>query len=92
LGLVRLLGVGLSGCVDYVFSLLKSAALVAFIALGACFGAAARASSGICFANYSAHGGFFPIGLSGVWVAVIVAIFSYMSIETVAIATVSMLI
>ncbi|CAM8752111.1 Amino acid permease [Burkholderia pseudomallei] len=83
---VNMTSVTLYGVVEYVFSMLKIAAIVAFIALGAYFVAAAPASSGIGFANYSAHGGFFPKGFSGVWVAVIVAIFSYMSIETVAIA------
>ncbi len=83
---VNMTSVTLYGVVEYVFSMLKIAAIVAFIALGAYFVAAAPVSSGIGFANYSAHGGFFPKGFSGVWVAVIVAIFSYMSIETVAIA------
>ncbi|QDH28857.1 amino acid permease [Burkholderia pseudomallei] len=83
---VNMTSVTLYGVVEYGFSMLKIAAIVAFIALGAYFVAAAPVSSGIGFANYSAHGGFFPKGFSGVWVAVIVAIFSYMSIETVAIA------
>ncbi len=78
---VNMTSVTLYGVVEYVFSMLKIAAIVAFIALGAYFVAAAPASSGIGFANYSAHGGFFPKGFSGVWVAVIVAIFSYMSID-----------
>ena len=34
--------------------------------------------------NYTARGGFPPHGLWGVWVAVIVAIFSYLSIEMIA--------
>ena len=40
----------------------------------------------IGFSNYTAHGGFFPHGLWGAWVAVIVAIFSYLSIEMIAVA------
>ena len=36
--------------------------------------------------NYTAHGGFFPKGVWGMWVAVIVAIFSYLSIEMIAVA------
>src|SRR5262249_14414504 len=36
--------------------------------------------------NYTALGGFFPRGVWGAWVAVIVAIFSYLSIEMIAVA------
>jgi L-asparagine transporter-like permease len=38
------------------------------------------------FHHYTAHGGFLPQGLWGMWVAVIVAIFSYLSIEMIAVA------
>ena len=36
--------------------------------------------------NYTAFGGFFPKGLSGTWLAVLVALFSYFSIEMIAVA------
>ena len=36
--------------------------------------------------NYSAHGGFFPHGLKGMWIAVVVSIFSYLSVEMIAVA------
>lgn len=78
--------VALFGVVEYVFSLLKILAIVIFIALGAYLVATAPEKTGIGFQNYLVHGGFFPKGVWGMWVAVIVAIFSYMSIETVAIA------
>lgn len=83
---VNLASVTLYGTVEYAFSLLKIAAIVVFIVLGAYLVWAAPAASGIGFANYTAHGGFMPKGPWGTWVAVIVAIFSYMSIEAVAIA------
>ena len=38
------------------------------------------------FHNYIDYGGFFPKGLWGAWVAVLVAIFSYLSIEMIAVA------
>jgi len=47
-------------------------------------GAAQLATPG--FHNYTAFGGFFPRGLWGAWVAVLVAIFSYLSIEMIAVA------
>ena len=36
--------------------------------------------------NYTAYGGFLPHGVAGMWVAVIMAIFSYLSIEMIAVA------
>jgi L-asparagine transporter-like permease len=83
--LVNAVSVNVFGAVEYWFSLIKVTAIVAFILLAGyvAFGAPA-ASSG--FSNYTAHGGFFPNGLWGVWVAVIVAIFSYLSIEMIAVA------
>ncbi len=74
------------GRVEYGFSLLKLLAIAAFIGLGAWIVAAAPAGSGVGFFNYTAHGGFFPKGVWGMWVAVIVAIFSYLSIEMIAVA------
>jgi AAT family amino acid transporter len=41
---------------------------------------------GIGFSHYTDAGGFAPHGLSGIWTAVIVAIFSYISIEMIAVA------
>ena len=40
----------------------------------------------IGFHNYVAHGGFFPKGFSGMWIAVLVSLFSYFSIEMIAVA------
>ncbi len=74
------------GSVEYAFSLFKILAIAAFILLGSYVLITAPATSGIGLANYTAHGGFFPHGLSGTWTAVIVAIFSYFSIESVAVA------
>ncbi len=78
--------VNMFGAVEYVFSMFKILAIVAFLLLGAYFIAGAPAASGVGFANYTAHGGFFPNGVWGMWVAVIVAIFSYLSIEMIAVA------
>ncbi|BCD86989.1 amino acid permease [Pseudomonas solani] len=74
------------GAIEYVFSLLKLCAIVVFILLGAWVVYGAPADSAIGFANYSNDRGFFPNGLWGTWVAVIVAFFSYLSIEMIAVA------
>lgn len=74
------------GSVEYAFSLFKILAIAAFIVLGGYVLLTAPARSGIGIGNYTSHGGFFPHGISGTWIAVIVAIFSYFSIEMVAVA------
>jgi len=87
--LVNAISVNVFGAVEYWFSFIKVAAIVAFILLGAyvVFGAPGHVPDGyVGFGNYTAHGGFFPTGWWGAWVAVIVAIFSYLSIEMIAVA------
>ncbi|VWC50420.1 amino acid transport, membrane protein [Burkholderia aenigmatica] len=79
------------GAVEYGFSVVKIAAIVGFIVLGAyvVFGNPGLVGDGAAragFHHYTAHGGFFPKGAWGTWVAVIVSIFSYLSIEMIAVA------
>ncbi len=89
---VNAVSVSTFGTVEYWFSLIKIAAIVAFIALAGYLllragGTAARPGAGtIGFSNYTAYGGFLPHGIGGMWVAVIMAIFSYLSIEMIAVA------
>lgn len=87
---VNALSVNVFGAVEYWFSAIKVAAIVMFIALAGYMllraPAAAGSTAGIGFHNYLVHGGFFPRGLWGAWVAVIMAIFSYLSIEMIAVA------
>ena len=86
--------VNVFGAVEYWFSAIKVTAIVIFILLAAYIvlrAPAAATSSGagaaaVGFQNYTAHGGFLPRGVWGAWVAVIVAIFSYLSIEMIAVA------
>lgn len=78
--------VRLFGSVEYLLSLIKIVAIVAFIALGAWWLFGPAPLPGATFANYTQAGGFFPHGLWGTWVAVIIAIFSYFSIEMIAVA------
>ena len=68
------------GSIEYAFSALKVTAIMVFILLGGWL------LAGIGLGNYTAHGGFFPKGAWGMWVAVAVAIFSYFGIEMIAVA------
>ncbi len=77
---VNVLNVKVFGAVEYSLSALKVTAIILFILLGG------WVVAGTGFSNYTAHGGFFPRGAWGMWVAVIVAIFSYLSIEMIAVA------
>jgi L-asparagine transporter-like permease len=79
--------VNVFGAIEYWFSFIKVTAIVIFILLAAyilCRPSAAAAGEG--FRNYTAYGGFLPKGLWGAWVAVGMAIFSYFSIEMIAVA------
>ncbi|MHC6175192.1 amino acid permease [Glutamicibacter sp. X7] len=82
---VNLANVRAFGTTEYWFSAIKVFAVVAFIILAAwlVFGSG-NPSYG--FANYTAESGFFAHGFGGMFAAVIVAIFSYMGVEVIAIA------
>ena len=77
--LVNALNVRAFGSIEYLFSALKILAIAAFLLLGASLLFTARRPT-IGFPNYTSNG-FFPHGLSGTWSAVLVALFSFFSIE-----------
>jgi L-asparagine transporter-like permease len=81
--LVNARSVNVFGTIEYWFSAIKLTAIAVFIALAAFFLWRAPAAG---LHNYGGSGGFFPRGVWGAWVAVIVAIFSYLSIEMIAVA------
>jgi L-asparagine transporter-like permease len=75
------------GTAEYAFSLVKVAAIVIFIVLGAAhiFGLGAKP---IGLHNlYQLPGGFFPHGLHGVWMAVILGVLSFVGIEVIAVTS-----
>ena len=82
--LVNALNVRAFGSIEYLFSALKILAIAAFLLLGAWILLAAHSPT-IGLPNYTS-GAFFPHGLSGTWSAVLVALFSFFSIEMIAIA------
>jgi L-asparagine transporter-like permease len=89
---VNAFSVSTFGTVEYWFSLLKIAAIIVFILLAGYLVAQAygvppvESNGSIGFRNYTAYGGFLPHGIAGMWVAVIMAVFSYLSIEMIAVA------
>jgi amino acid transporter, AAT family len=84
--LINARSVKVFGATEYWFSAIKVTAIVLFILLASFMVLRAPAGSAIGFHNYTAHGGFLPHGLWGAWVAVIIALFSYFSIEMIAVA------
>jgi AAT family amino acid transporter len=72
------------GTAEYWLSMIKVTAVIAFILFGvaAIVGIGAPATG---FSNYTADGGPFPHGAGGVWMAVIMAIFSFTGIEVIAV-------
>jgi len=84
--LVNARSVNVFGLIEYWFSAIKITAIVIFIALAGYIVWRAPPGSPLGWHNYTDHGGFLPRGMWGAWVAVIVAIFSYFSIEMIAVA------
>jgi len=74
------------GAAEYWFTVVKVVAIVSFILLGSYVVFSAPAGGAIGLANFHANGGFFPNGFSGTWFAVVVAIFSFIGIEFIAVA------
>lgn len=66
---------------EYWFALIKVLAIVVFIivGLGLIFGLGPAPAIG--FSNLTAHGGFLPHGWTGVWLALTLALTSYMGVE-----------
>lgn len=84
--IVNCTSVGNFGKFEFWFASIKVAAIVAFIIIGCTlvFGSNGEAS-GFTFANYTNDRGFAPFGVSGVLLGTFVAIFSYLSMEMIAV-------
>lgn len=83
---VNLTSVKMFGTVEYWFSVIKIAAIVGFIILAVYVIVGADSSSAIGIQNYTNDGGFFPNGMWGMWIAVFISLFSYLSIEMIAVS------
>lgn len=73
------------GTVEYWFATIKVFAIVAFIILALILIMGVKKDLNIQ-QNIMGSGGFFPNGFKGVWIGVIISIFSYLSIEMIAVA------
>ena len=82
---INTLQVGRFGEFEYWFALIKVVAILVFIAIGAAliFGIGSRQAIGL--SNLTAHGGFLPHGLGGVWLALTLVLTSYMGVEAIAV-------
>lgn len=82
---VNALNVKAFGTMEYWFSAIKVFAIIGFIIAGVAVLIGNKVETAT-FSNFSAGDGFWAGGFSGMWFAVIVSIFSYLSIEMIALA------
>src|SRR5262249_59779912 len=77
--------VGNFGEFEYWFALIKVVAIIVFIVVGISliFGLTARPALGL--RNLTAHGGFLPHGFLVMWLALTIALSSYIGVEVVAV-------
>jgi len=87
LGLVTInaLQVGSFGEFEYWFALIKVVAIMAFIVVGVSLITGLGPAPAVGLRNLTAHGGFLPHGWRGVWLALTLAITSYMGVEVIAV-------
>ncbi len=72
---------------EYWFAAIKVLAILIFIAVGVALISGVGPRSAIGFQNLSRNGGFLPHGLKGVWLALTLAITSYMGVEIIAVTS-----
>lgn len=87
LGLVAVnaLQVGNFGEFEYWFALIKVVAILIFIGVGFLLITGLGPWSAVGLSNLTQHGGFLPHGWRGVWLALTLAITSYMGVEVIAV-------
>jgi amino acid transporter, AAT family len=86
-GLITLnsLQVNRFGEFEYWFAMIKVLAIVVFIVIGVCLIAGLSSRPAVGLSNLTAQGGFLPFGWKGVWLALTLAITSYMGVEVIAV-------
>lgn len=83
---VNATSVKMFGAVEYWLSFIKIVAITGFILLAVYVIVGADPASNIGPQNYTNDGGFFPNGMWGMWVAIFISLFSYLSIEMIAVS------
>jgi amino acid transporter, AAT family len=78
---INAMQVGNFGEFEYWFAIIKVIAIVAFIALGLVLIFGGGRGPAVGFSNLTAHGGFLPHGMKGVWLAMTLTLTSYMGVE-----------
>ncbi len=76
--------VGSFGKFEYWFAMIKVVTIVLFLILGGALLLGIGVKP-LGLVNYTAHGGFLPHGLTGVWLGIAMAIFSYLGTESIAV-------
>jgi len=82
---INALQVGNFGEFEYWFAVVKVSAILVFIAIGGMLIAGVGPGPALGFSNLVAHGGLFPFGLKGVWLALSLVLTSYMGVEVIAV-------
>lgn len=82
---VNLISVRLFGEFEFWFALIKVVTILAMIVVGSAMILFGIGNGGIAIgiSNLWSHGGFFPYGVEGMWMAVVMVMFSYLGIELV---------
>lgn len=83
--IINTLQVGKFGEFEYWFALIKVIAILAFIGVGILVITGVFSHHAIGLRNLTAHGGFLPHGWTGVWLALTLAVTSYMGVEVIAV-------
>jgi L-asparagine transporter-like permease len=74
------------GSFEYWFAMIKVAAIVLFIILGISYAFTGFGhSTPVGLTNLVSHGGFFPHGISGVFKAMLIVVFSFYGVEVIAV-------
>lgn len=82
---INALQVGNFGEFEYWFALVKVLAIIVFIGVGLLLITGLGPWHAVGLANLTQHGGFLPHGWRGVWLALTLAITSYMGVEVIAV-------
>jgi amino acid transporter, AAT family len=77
--------VGNFGSIEYWFAMIKVVAIILFIIFGISVVTGIGHSHSVGFGHYTDNKGFFPNGFKGVWMGVLMAIFSFYGVEIIAV-------